>query len=245
MNIDQALACVALITYAVVVLSVLPAETYPLMLGGAAVLVGVALLADRVWGSRPTHGSSLMGVSFLSLAVLAVPNFPAMGGEHREAAAVGFFGSQALALLWLSLRWSPWRVQPRVSLSRCLGIGLLGAVGLSVIATVPLLLVALSGAEGLSRLLWVYPAYLGGSLTAALTYWGLQSVAHRPVGRYVIGATAGLCLYLSMAPVVAVVRPEARDVSVMLTIGTIAGLLVGPPVAVESIEERDPLGAGK
>jgi hypothetical protein len=111
-------------------------------------------------------------------------------------------------------------------------LGAYGALGLGVIATIPIAVLFLSG-HGEPRLLWVYPAYLVGGLGAATVFWALQGVAHLATGRYLLGALSGLCLYGAIAPVVMLVERGPLDASLMLTIAAIAGFVVGPAVAFE------------
>ena len=86
-------------------------------------------------------------------------------------------------------------------------------------------------------MLWVYPAYFGGALAAASIYWLLQGIAHRPVGRYLIGAAGGFFVYAAMGPVIAVVEDDPIDIAEMAMIGLVAGCLVGPPVAMSWSEQ--------
>jgi hypothetical protein len=122
-----------------------------------------------------------------------------------------------------------------------------GAGVLSAIAAIPLGIGLLAGGFAWG-MLGVLPAYFGGAFAAALIYWALQGIAHRPVGRYFLGALGGFCLYAAMGPVVSAMEEEPLDVREIVMIGIVAGCLVGPPVAMSwnsdfselAALERDP-----
>lgn len=221
--------------YAVLVVAMLPGDAYPLMFFGLAALVSAVLVADRIWGARETHGMTVMAVSFVGAAVLVVPNFPAMGGGHRAAVPLGFVGSQGVALLWITSRWTPeQKRKERSSLGRCLGGGALAALGLSAIATIPIAIMLLSEPQKAASVLWVYPAYLAGATTAALFYWLLQGVSHRPIGKYAIGLLGGMCMYAAVGPVASAMKDQPMSVTEFLMVGLVLGVLVGPPVVIEA-----------
>jgi hypothetical protein len=233
MNLDRAVAAAMAGVYVVAVVTFLPASTHVHMLaGGALYFVAVAALA-RVLGRLDTPAISIMLVSFAGIAVLLMPNFPAMGGRHVGGVPIGFLGSQAGALIWISMRWkADPGLKERVSLVEALLGGVFGALALSVVASIPIVLALLSGGASARSVLWVYPAYFAGTLAAALLYWILQGIAHRPVGRYLIGALGGFCLYAAMGPVVSVIEEDPLDLQEMAMIGIALGCLVGPAVVM-------------
>ena len=237
-NLDRGVAAGAIGIYTLAVVALLPTTTFAHMLGGAFIYFGAIATVACLLGPRSTHAFSIYAVSVAGMAVLLMPNFPAMGGEHPIGVPLGFLASQAGALLWVSLRWDPDpRPKPPTCLLEALLAGIFGAVGLSLIASIPIGIGLLAGAADMKRMLWVYPAYFAGALSAAFLYWLLQRIAHRPVGRYVIGALGGFCLYGAVGPVVAVFEGEPLDLREIAMIGTVAGMLVGPPVAMSLNEE--------
>ena len=233
MNLDRAVAVTATAIYAVAVVALLPSERFVHMLGGGALFFGsVAALAYRL-RTRTPAGFSILLVSFAGAAILLVPNFPAMGGQHPGGISVGFLGSQAGALLWISQRWEAEpNARQRASLAASLLVAVLSAIGISLVASVPIGLGVLSGREGSLTMLWVYPAYFVGALASGMLYWLLQGIAHRPVGRYLIGALAGFCVYAAIGPVVSIVQEQPLTLREIATMGVVAGCLVGPPVAM-------------
>lgn len=232
---DTVLASLAIAAFVLVVLTLLPPSDFLRMFAGAGILIaGVALVA---WGTRhsPPASSSVLIVSFLGIAVLVMPGFRAMGGRNGLALPIGFFGSQGISLLWATLVWRPAsRSRSRVSLRDTLRFALFGAVGLSVIASIPIVLMLLSNPTKTRPYLLVYPAYFLGALAAALIYWLFRKIAHRPIGQYVIGALGGTCMYTAVAPIVFLSKGEPVRVGELLSLGLVCGFLVGPPVALSA-----------
>ena len=241
MNLDRAVAAGAIALYGLAAVLVLPASEWARMLGlGAVVLAGVAAVA-RAMGDRRTPAGSILAVSFVGIAVLAAPGFPALGGRHLAAVPVGFLGSQAAALLWVSLRWSPVPRGPRTPLRSALAFGAFAAAALSAVATIPIVFAFFADRRAGSTLLLAYPGYFAGFLAAGLAYWLLQGIAHRPVGRYLIGVLGGLCVYGAVAPVVYLLDDDPIGVGEMVALALVLGCLVGPPVALDP-GERSPGG---
>lgn len=233
MNLDRMVAVAVMGVYVVAVVAFLPPAKFAHMLGGGALYFAAVAALAHALGNRTTVAFSILLVSFVGAAVLLVPNFPAMGGQHIVGVPIGFLGSQAGALLWISLRWkAESKPKQRTSLIEALLAGMFGAVAVSVIASIPIGIGLLSGEAEMRGVLWVYPAYMGGALAAAFLYWILQGIAHRPVGRYFIGALGGFCVYAAMGPVVSIAEEEPLDLHEMAMIGIVAGCLVGPPVAM-------------
>jgi hypothetical protein len=229
---DLPIAIALLLCYLVLVLGLLPPDAYPLMLGGGVLLVIGTAFAAGVWPGTAAPAGSLMVVSFVASAVLVMPNFPAMGGSHPLAPPLGFLGAQVITLLWVALRWPPWRrSSTRTSLGEAVLFGAIAAVLLSVVASIPIAIALVVEPEEVGAILWVYPAYLAGALAASLLYWLLQGVAHRPTGLYLIGVLGGACVYGAIAPVVSLVDGEPLVLSELLEIATVCGVFVGPPVA--------------
>jgi len=219
--------------YALFILVLLPATMFAHMLGGGLVYFAGTAAAAFVLGRYRTAPISILLVSFIGAAILVMPNFPAMGGKSVVAVPIGFLGSQAGALLWVSLRWRPDRTaKTRSTLAQSWMVGLFGVGALCIIATLPIGFALLSGKPDAVRMLWVYPAYVAGGLSAASFYWLLQGIAQRPVGRYLIGVLGGFCMYAAMGPVVALARGEPISTGEIAMIGLVAGCLVGPPVAM-------------
>lgn len=227
---DGAIAGGVVALYLVLALALLPAGEYPRAVGVALLIFGLVAGAARLLGRGRVPGFSVMGIAMASAAVLAFPTFPAMGGTVPAAVPIGFLGSQAAALLWAALRWQPRPPAPRMKLLDAWVFGLVAAAVLSVIATIPIVIAVL--AEGPSpAFLLVYACYFVGFLGAATLHWLLQRVAHLATGLYLISMLAGTCVYGAVGPVVAMVEAEPISPLEMLTIGLIAGALVGPAVA--------------
>jgi hypothetical protein len=232
-DVDTAVAISVAVLYLVLALVLLPVGEYPRALGGG--LVVFALVAAAAWrlGRGAIRGSSVLAVAFASAAVLVVPTFPAMGGRVRAAVPLGFLGMQAAMLLWASRRWTPRPPEARTPLRTAWAAGALAAALLGAVATIPILLMVFTGDADSTRVLLVYPGYFAGMLAAATAYWLLQRIAHLAVGRYLIGAVAGTCVYGAVAPVVVLLRGEPFDPAMMVAISAIAGGLLGPALALE------------
>ena len=232
-NGNLTVAIAVALAYGVAVLIVVPPSRYAYMLGAAAVLLaGVALLARARRSIQPFFMSVLIMV-IVAAVVLVVPNFPAMGGPGWGTAAVGFIGVQAAALLWTALRWEPWPPRAtRIRLLLCLFAGLGGGIGLSLIASIPILLALISDGSEALPILWAFPAYVLGGLIVGLVAWTFQDVTRHPTGRYIVGGLAGTLVYVLFGPIVAVIDGDAVVWQEILEIGVACGWLVGPAVAM-------------
>ncbi|HEU4452830.1 MAG TPA: hypothetical protein VFR81_07205 [Longimicrobium sp.] len=232
MDTDTRIATAVAALYLVLCVFLLPASEYPRALGGGvAVFALVAAVAWRL-GRGPVHAMSVVGVAFASAAVLWVPTFPAMGGRHPAAVPIGFLGVQAAALLWAARRWISRPPEARTPLRTAWRFGAIAAALVSAVATIPILLAFVTGQADAARMLLVYPAYLAGMLGAATVYWLLQRIAHLAVGRYLVGAVGGTCVYGAVAPLAVLARGEPFDVAEMAILSAIIGGLVGPAVAL-------------
>jgi hypothetical protein len=232
-NINYFVAAAAAFIYLDLVLFKLPSARWPHMAAGAIVLAGGVFLMSRLLRGRTPLPTGVFITSIIGTVVLAVPNFPAMGGHDPGAVPIGFLGSQALVLLWIALRWSvPDPKKPRAGLRTVLTTSALSAIGLSVIATIGIIRHFVMGRPGVSTLLLVYPAYFVGLGCAGLVYWSLQGVAHLAAGRYLIGVLGGFCLYGAVAPIVMILDHEPMDIRMMSAVAAVCGFLVGPPVAL-------------
>lgn len=210
-----------------------PGMAVYLLVAGLLFFAAVAAVATRARGGGAAVLSMLM-VSYAGLALLAAP---ALVGTDLPGVFIGCLGSQAGALLWMTLRSRPEPTpKPRSSFRKVAQFAVGCAALVGVLATIPISIMLLSGEPGARMMLWVYPAYLVGALAAAAVYWLLQGMAHRPAGRYLIGALGGFCVYGACAPLVAAVDPEATG-GVLLAIGIVCGVLVGPPVAMNWNEQ--------
>jgi hypothetical protein len=205
------------------------------MLGAAAVLVTAVVLVARGTRNSPPPSFSVLIVSFVGAAALVMPGFHAMGGRNGPALPIGFLGSQAVSLLWATLLWRDFsRPRSRVVLRDALRFALFGAVGLSVIASIPIVLMLFADPGKVRTYLLVYPAYLLGAVAAAVIYWLFRRIAHRPVGQYIIGGLAGTCMYTAVAPIVYLSKGEPIRIGELLGLGIVCGFLVGPPVALSA-----------
>jgi len=232
---DRIAAGTAVILYFVAAAYLLPGSEYLHSLGGGALMFAAIILTSVFLKRGWLPGFSVLAVGFISFAVLVMPTLPAMGGRVSEAIPIGFIGVQAAILLWAVLQW-PYTLRPRshVSLVPALEYGLSIAAGLSLIATLPILLILLSSAPSPKTILLVYPAYFVGFLAAAIVYWSLQRFTHLAVGRYLIGVLAGTCVYGAIAPVVFLFRNKPIEFPLALMIAAICGGFVGPAVALDS-----------
>jgi hypothetical protein len=213
------------------VLSAVPADDYTRLLGSAAVLIALIWVLDRAWQTDHTPPFSILMVSFVGAGVLVIPAFGTMGGDNGPAIPVGFIGALVVTMWWVALRWRVTVKQPRQKLRQPLLFAALGALVLSVIATIPILIMlAVDRTQGV-RLTLVYVSYFVGAILAALIFWALQGAAHRPLGKYLIAGLAGTCLYAAVGPVVSLVEGDPIVLSELLSIGAACGFLVGPPVA--------------
>lgn len=252
MDTDTRVASAVVALYFVLVVVLLPSDEYLRGLGGGILVFAVVVGVAQRLGRGPLPGMSILVVAFTSAIVLEIPTFPAMGGTHPIAVPLGFLGMQAAVLLWAARRRSP---QPplaeHMSLVKAWKFGAFAALGLSMIATIPVLITIGAGGRANAPLLLVYPAYFGGLLAAATVYWLLQPISHLAVGQYLVGFVGGTCVYGAIAPVVALVDHEPFEMGMMLVIAGFAGGLVGPAVALDTKDERAPgqrgphSGAGK
>ena len=233
MNFDRIVAAASIAVYVASVLALLPPSGYLRMLGGGAVVFAAVMAIAHVRRNRAVSGWSVFAISIAAAAVLVVPGFPAMGGRDSPAVPVGLFGSQAAAVLWVTLRWSPEEpAKHRTSLKGALVYSVLGGMCLGLIATIPIVIAIITD-RGIARsLLLVYPSYFFGTAAVAVTYWLLQTITHRPVGRYLLGVLGGFCMYASVGPVVDIVEGDPIDIRELLVSAAVCGLLVGPPVAM-------------
>lgn len=232
MDTDTRIATAVAALYLILCAALLPVGEYPRALGGGVAVFAVVAAAAWRLGRGVVHGMSVVGVAFASAAVLWVPTFPALGGRHPAAVPLGFLGVQAAMLIWVARRWVSRPPEAHASLRSAWGFGAIAAALLSAIATIPILLALVTGQEDAARMLLVYPSYLAGMLAAATAYWLLQPIAHLAVGRYLVGAAAGTCVYGAVAPLVSLIRGEPFDLAEMVIVSAILGGLVGPAAAL-------------
>jgi hypothetical protein len=206
-----------------------------------AAVILVSSFVKRGW----LPGMSVLAVGFIAFAILVMPTLPAMGGRVLRAIPIGFIGVQAAILLWAVLQW-PYTLPARshVSLVTALQYGLFMAGGISLVATLPIVLTLFFNTRAPKAILVVYPAYFVGFLAAAVVYWSLQRIAYLAVGRYLIGVLGGTCVYGAVAPVVFLSRTEPIAFPVLIAIAAIAGGFVGPALALDS-KDRDRVGAAR
>lgn len=232
---DRIAAAAAVTLYFAVATYSLPASEYLHSLGGGALIFVAVFLAgwflERGW----LPGWSVLAVGFISFAVLVMPSLPVMGGRALRAIPIGFLGVQAAILLWAVLQW-PYTLpaRSRVSLVSALGYGLAMAAGISVVATLPILLTLFSKAPSSKAILLVYPAYAAGFVAAAIVYWSLQTFAYLAVGRYLMGVLGGTCVYGAIAPVVFIFNNEPIKFPLLFAIAGICGGFIGPALALDS-----------
>jgi hypothetical protein len=235
---DSRIAATLVALYFILALALLPPTAYVHSVGGGILVFGTIFGIMQRVGRGPLPGLRVLFVGFTSGIVLALPTFPAMGGTNRAAVPIGFFGVQVAIVLFGVLR-SPLRPRStdHVPLRRALKIGAFAALGLSIIAMIPMAL----GFETLGRsafpILLVYPGYFVGFLSAATAYWALQRVNHLATGRYLIGLIGGTCVYAAVAPVVALTERDPLDIGVMLALAVVAGGFVGPAYTLNTVAD--------
>jgi drug/metabolite transporter (DMT)-like permease len=236
---DRVAAETAVILYFGLAALLLPRSEYLHSLGGGILTFGAIILASWFVKRGWLPGLSVLAVGFISFAVLVMPTLPAMGGRVLRAIPIGFVGVQAAILLWAVLQW-PYTLAPRshVSFGTVLQYGLFMATGISLVATLPILLTFFSDAASPKTILLAYPGYFAGFLAAAIVYWSLQSVAHLAVGRYLIGALGGTCVYGAIAPVVFLFRNEPIEFPLLIAIAAITGGFIGPALALDSKDQH-------
>lgn len=233
MNIDRAFAVAAMTVFLALVVVLLPSAEYPRMLGGGAAVFAAIHAIAHVRRNQPESGWSVLAITVAAGAVLIVPGFPAMGGLDMASPMLGFLGTQAAVVHWITLRWSSEvPARRRTPLKTVAAYAMLAGLLLSLLATIPLVIGIISNPGFTSRALLIYPSYLVGTSTVAFTYWLLQGVAHRPVGRYLLGAIGGFCLYAAVAPVAEILEGDPIIIKEVLGAAVVCGFLVGPTVAM-------------
>lgn len=232
LDTDTRIATAVAALYLVLCAALLPASEYPRALGGGAAVLAVVAAAAWRLGRGHVHGLSVVGVAFASAVVLWFPTFPALGGRRLAAVPLGFLGVQAAMLIWAARRWVSRPPEAHMSLRSAWGYGAIVAALVSAIATIPVVLAFVTRSRDAASMLLVYPAYFAGMLGAATVYWLLQRIAHLAVGRYLVGALAGTCLYGAVAPLAFLARSDPFDLVETVAISAILGGLVGPAVAL-------------
>ena len=236
-KIDTSVAAAFAALYIILVLVLLSPGEYPRALGGGIIVFGGIVMIARHIGRGPLPGMSILIVAFTSGIILEFPTFPAMGGTDPISVPVGFLGVQVAVMLWATWRWSPLPPpEGHVSLIQAWKFGVMAAIGLSVIATIPVLLTVGTGGRSQLPIVLIYPAYFGGLLSAATAYWLLQRISHLAIGRYLIGFIGGTCVYAAVAPVVGLSDKDPISFGTMLMLAAVCGGLVGPAAALNRTE---------
>lgn len=232
-RIDYQIVGVLALAYAGLVLTLLPSTDLFRMLAGALMLAAVVVLAVSVVPEMPPNVYTVFAVSTVSMAVLVMPGFKAMGGHNGPSLPIGFFGAQVLALLWATMTWrESGQPRTRTELGDVLRLALKGAVVLSAIASLPIVLLLLTSTREAIPYLLVYPGYFVGALAAGLVYWILRAVNDRPAGRFLIGGLMGTCMLCAIAPVVQISEHQPIVIGDIMWLGAVCGFMVGPPVAL-------------
>ena len=174
----------AAIAYVLAVCNFLPVRVWPRMLITVALLIAGIWALAKLFSKKPPTGYGILAVQLTAAAILLLPTFPAMGGDGGAALPVSLAAVSMAGAVWASLRFEGRLEQHanRVPLRTAVWAGLFGALAVSAVATIPIALAFVAGAEEAMKLTLVYPAYLVGGLGAAVTYWLLQPVAHATVG---------------------------------------------------------------
>lgn len=228
---DKPVVAAILVLYTALAVIAVPPQDYLRILLSVGVLMSLVAVVDRAWRADETPPITVLLVSFIAASVLVMAAFGAMGGENGPALPIGFAGAQVVTMWWVAMRWSVTHKQQRTPLRESFKVAIIAAVLLSIIASVGVVIAVAADRHHGVRLMLVYPAYFIGAALAAVVYWALQGTAHRPLGKYLIGALAGTCLYIAVGPVVIIMKQEPFVVAELLGLGAVCGFLVGPPVA--------------
>lgn len=234
-SLDQTLARWMAAAYLMVGLLSLPPAVWPRAAGLALLLMLTAVLVAGRLGRGRLALFEVFGVTLAAAAVLAVPTFPAYGGEGHWATWYGGLGAQAVTLLWVAERWvspGPTPRRLRLSFGEVMRYALIATLLLSAVATIPIILILWSDDPRRHLMLGVYPSYLAGFAAAGVAYWSLQGIAHTGTGRYLLGMLGGICVYGAAAPVALASRGEPFELPMAVGIAYVAGALVGPSIAL-------------
>lgn len=243
-RIDGDAAAFGVFLYFAASLLFLPRSEYLHAIGGGIIVFAAVAALSQFMGRGWLPGWSVLLVGFPAVALLVMPTFPAMGGTVMRAVPIGFLGVQAAILLWACLQW-PYRADPmdRISLPAVLKNGLIAAIGISLVATVPILATLLGGDSSSGWILLAYPGYFIGFLSAAIIYWALQPIAHLAAGRYLIGVLGGICVYGAVSPVIYLFDKEHIKIPMFLAMAVVPGGFVGPAVALDSTVRESTIAA--
>jgi hypothetical protein len=230
---DRICVAVGLLGVVVAAIAFLPPSEYARAFSttGAAWFLAF-LIAPRLPFDGPL-GLEIIFVTFAAIMIIMYPTFPASGGRGGSATAVAAAGVQITVLFWAALRWRPLLRRPRerVLFRDAVQFGLFGAAFFSVIATIPILIAVVSDWNEGRVLLWTYPAYFGGALSATAIFWVLQGLRETATGRYILGLACGSVVYLAVAPIVAALRAEPLGPA-MWIVGYMCGAVIGPAISL-------------
>jgi hypothetical protein len=232
-NLDTAISRTLATGYLAAGFWLLPKHEWLRAIGLAALIILLAsLLTDRLGRGAMARFEPFV-VTVASLALLAFPTFPAEGGEGGRSTLYGGVGAQVVVLLWAAGRWcSPGRAVQPSSLGRVLTFAFAAALFISLVATVPILIVAFSGDPRAHHIWGTYVGYFAGAACAGLIYWLMQGVSHLATGRYAIGILAGTCVYGAVAPIVFAIRGDPFVMREALIMAYVCGAVVGGSVAL-------------
>jgi hypothetical protein len=224
------LSCVYLLAAA----AMLPQSEWPRALGGAVLIFGGLHVEGSVRRGKRMLTMASLFLAFGIALVLVIPTFPAMGGRGGTSTVLGFIGVQLALLVRGVARWVPSdQSEEQIAFAQAITVAMFVAVGISLIASIPIGLALLSGSKEVMQILWVYPAYFIGAFAVAVTVWSLQGLRQYATGRYLIGVIGASCVYGAVMPVVAATRdrPESLGRSVLLVL--VLGGLLGPAFAFD------------
>jgi hypothetical protein len=234
-HIDHFFATVAVFSYFVLAIALLPQSEYTRALGSGLVVFLTVFLVAWKFGRRIQSGYSVMAVALVASAVLWIP---AMSATSPPADPIGFWGVQAAVLLWAAYWWRGPGEQPsHIPLRAALRFGFLMAAGISGVAAIPVFLLLLTGGKSSWPILLVFPAYFAGFLSASIIYWALQRIENLAVGRYLLGVLGGACVYGAIGPASDLFDHKPFDLHETLVFALIAGSLVGPTLALSWYDE--------
>jgi hypothetical protein len=222
--------------YLAVVLA--PTHHSTLLTTGTGAIIACWIIAGRC-GVDAGAGREMIGVFLACAGAIAMPVAAQAPIPVRTMVAIGV-GILATEAVWAARRFPvfpPTQRQGPLTRAR-LGIlfGVLMAILVSFIATIPLAIAFFSSAADRAQVRTlvpsIYGAYLLGGASAGLVVGLLRPLSRWPLGTMLLGVFAGVCVYAAIAPVAELIRDEPQSLPTMMGIALACGLLAGPPAAL-------------
>jgi hypothetical protein len=216
-----------------------PSHRLTLLVSGTVGIAACWIIAGRR-GVDPGAGQEMIGIFLAACIAIAMPV------AFQAPIPVRTMAAEALGILAIEATWAarcfpvfpPARPQSALRRART-GVlfGVLMAIGVSLIATVPLaaallLAGAAERAEVRAVAPLIYAAYLVGGVGAGLVVGLLRPLSRWPLGTMLLGVLGGICIYGAIGPVAELARPPISSIPEMIGIALACGLLAGPPAAL-------------